>query len=122
MELPANMDLAGHGKYNSKYLLKRKKFLYGLKNESLNWHNNMKEAFEDRGFVGYLSDPCVFISEDMIILVYVDDYILISKQDLTIKKFIDPTKDTPEVFEFTKEGTMNTYTGVEIYPFPDGKG
>ena len=31
MELPAGMDLAGHGKDSSKYLLKLKKYLYGLK-------------------------------------------------------------------------------------------
>ena len=30
-ELPAGMDLAGHGKDSSKYLLKLKKSLYGLK-------------------------------------------------------------------------------------------
>ena len=30
--------------------------------------------------------------------------------------------DTTEGFEFTEEGTMNAYFGVEISPFPDGKG
>ena len=58
----------------------------------------------------------------MIILVYVDDCILISKEDFTIQKFIDYMKDTPEGFEFTEEGTMNAYLGLVIYPFPDGKG
>ena len=36
MGLPAGMYPAGHGKYSSKYLLKLKKYLYGLKNASLN--------------------------------------------------------------------------------------
>ena len=121
MELPAGMDLAGHRKDSSKYLLKMKKSLYGLKNASLNWHNKLKDAFEDRGFVAALSDPCVFISKDMIILVYVYDCILISKEDFTIKQFIDSIKDTPEVFEFKEEGTMNAYIGVGAYPLPDRK-
>ena len=73
MELPAGMDPAGNGKDISKYLLKLKKSLYGLKSASLNWHNKPKYAFEDRGSVESLSDPCVLISKDMIILVYVDD-------------------------------------------------
>ena len=73
MELPAGMDPAGHGKDKSKYLLKLKKSLYGFKNVSLNWHNNLKDDFEDRGFVESLSDPCVFVLTDMIILVYLDD-------------------------------------------------
>ena len=69
-----------------------------------------------------LSDPCVLIYNDIIILVYVDDCILISKEDSTIKKFIDSIKDTPKSFDFTKEGTMNAYLGVDISPFPDSKG
>ena len=69
----------------------------------------------------YLSDPCVFILKNMIILVYVYDSILISKEDFTIKKFIDSMNDTPEGFEFTEEGTMNAYLGVDISTFPDGK-
>ena len=36
MELPAGMDLAGHGKDSSKYLLKLKRYLYGLKQASMN--------------------------------------------------------------------------------------
>ena len=80
MELPAGMDLAGHGKDSSKFLLKLKRSLYGLKQASLNWHCKLKTDFEDRGFVESLSDPCVFISKEMIILAYIDDFILISKK------------------------------------------
>ena len=66
MELPAGMDLAGHGKDSSKYLLKLKRSLYGLKQASINWHCKLKTSFEDRGFLESLSDPCVFIMKDMI--------------------------------------------------------
>ena len=51
MELPAGMDIAGHGKDSSKYLLKLKRSLYGLNQASMNWHCKLKTAFEDRGFV-----------------------------------------------------------------------
>ena len=76
MELPAGMDLAGHGKDSSEYLLKLKRSLYGLKQALKNWHCKLKTAFEDRGFVELLSDTCVFISKEMIISVYADDCIL----------------------------------------------
>ena len=42
MELPAGMDLTGHGKDSSKYLLKLKQSLYGLKQASMNWHCKLK--------------------------------------------------------------------------------
>ena len=69
-----------------------------------------------------LSDPCVFISKEMIILVYVDDCIFISKEDLVIQKFISSLKAGTEDFVFTEEGTLNLYLGVDISPFPDKKG
>ena len=36
MELPAGMDISGHGKDSSNYLLKLKQYLYGLKQASMN--------------------------------------------------------------------------------------
>ena len=63
MELPADMDLAGHGKDSSKYLLKLKRSFYGLKQASMNWHCKIKIFFKDRSFWESLSDPCLFISK-----------------------------------------------------------
>ena len=45
----------------------------------------------------------------MIILAYVDDCILISKEALVIQKFISSLKSGTEDFVFTEEGTMNSY-------------
>ena len=58
----------------------------------------------------------------MIILVYVDDCIIISKKAFVIQKFISSLKAGTEDFVFTEEGTMNSYLGVDIYSFPDKKG
>ena len=88
----------------------------------MNWHCKLKTAFEDRGFVESLSDPCVFISKKMIILVYVYDCILISKKAFVIQKFISSLKAGTEDFVFTEEGIMNSYLGVDISSFPDKKG
>ena len=116
MELPARMDLAGHKKDSSKYLLKLKQSLYGLKQALMNWHCKIKTAFEDIGFVESLSEPCVFISKEIIILVYVYDCILISKNAF---EFISSLKTGTEDFVFMEEGTMNSYLGVDISSLPD---
>ena len=58
----------------------------------------------------------------MIILVYVDDCILISKKSFVIQKFISSLKAGTEDFVFTEEGTMNSYLGVDISSFSDKKG
>ena len=58
----------------------------------------------------------------MIISVYVDDCILISKEALFIQKFISSLKSGTEDSVFTEEGTMNLYLGVDIFPLPEKKG
>jgi hypothetical protein len=120
MELPAGMELEGCR--NSDYVLSLKVSLYGLKQASANWHNKLKTALEDRGFVESLSDPCVYIRKDMMVLTYVDDCILISKDGSVIDDFIDSLTNGPEKFVFTNEGTMSTYLGVDISPLPNKEG
>ena len=123
MELPTGMNIPNNsGRGSGYYVLKLKKNLYGLKNACLNWHNKLKAALEARGFVESLSDPCVFIGKPMIVLYYVDDCILISKDKSTIAYFIASLKHGSENFEFTDEGSMRTYLGVDISHQPDSKG
>ena len=74
----------------------------------------LKKGLISRGFKESLADPCVFLRDDMIVLVYVDDCILISRESSTIKKFIESLASGPEGFIFTDEGTMERYLGVEI--------
>ena len=118
MELPAGMEI--QGKPNC--LLKLRKSLYGLKQASANWHQTLKAALIDRNFVESLSDPCVFIGEKMIVLTYVDDCILISKEKFTLDNFIKSLKHGKENFVFTDEGSMSSYLGVEISRLPDDQG
>ena len=68
-----------------------------------------------------ISDPCVFIFKDMIILVYVDDCILLSKDKLPMKIFVQSLKDGDKNIDFNKEGTLDNYLGVNIAKLPDGK-
>jgi len=99
-------------------LLRLNKSLYGLKNDSLNWHNKLKMALEDRGFVESLSDPCVFIRKNMRVLVYVDNCILVSKDPSVVEQFIQSLKDGKENFDFTDKGSMSSYLGVDVSRLP----
>ena len=114
MELPAGMELAGEHGRSSQYILKLRKSLYGLKQASLNWHNMLKTALLSRGFVESVSDPCVYITKDLIVLVYVDDCILISKNESVITDFVQSLHNGPENFVFTEEGSLESYLGVCI--------
>ncbi len=121
MYLPAGMVIGrvADGQ-SSLYVLKLCKSLYGLKQASANWHELLKSSLTSRGFKESVADPCVFIRKDMIILVYMDDCILISKERSSIDAFITSLKNGPENFVFTDKGELKRYLGVEISPLPDG--
>jgi len=61
-------------------------------------------------------------SSDILVLVYVDDCIILSRDRTSIELFIDSLKHGPERFDFTDEGSMDKYLGVDINRLPDKSG
>ena len=53
-------------------------------------------------------------SGSIIVLTYVDDCIILARDRKTITKFIATLKYGPEKFDFTDEGTLSKYLGVDI--------
>ena len=58
----------------------------------------------------------------MVVLTYVDDCILISKDSFVIDEFILSLQNGSENFIFTDEGSMSSYLGVDVSHLPDGSG
>ena len=58
------------------------------KQSSANWYDCLKKGLERRGFRESKADPCVFMKKGMIILTYVDDFILIANKKETLDQFI----------------------------------
>ena len=119
MELPYGF----RGPDSSKrYVLKLNKNLYGLKQASYNWFELLKSGLEARGYVNQSNaDRCVFFGKNAIILVYVDDCLIFEKKgsnaaDTLIKEL----KDGPENFDFTDEGDITKYLGVDVKKHPNG--
>ena len=88
-----------------------KKILYGLEQASSNWFEKLKNALQKNCFESSQIDPCVFISEYMIVLVYVDDCMLLAKDSSTINQFIASLaakdKHGNKEFKFTDGGLLN---------------
>ena len=74
----------------------------------------LKAALLDRGFVESVSDPCVYITKELIVLVYVDDCILISKKESAIKDVVQSLHNSPDNFGFTEEGLLASYLGFQV--------
>ena len=61
-------------------------------------------------------------SSDILVLVYVDYCIILSRDQKLIDMFINTLKYGPKIFAFTDEGSLHQYLGVEIYRLPDDTG
>jgi hypothetical protein len=57
-------------------VLKLKKSIYGLKQSPQNFYLHLKDKLKSIGFESSESDQCLFISDKVICLVYVDDTLL----------------------------------------------
>ena len=119
MEIPAGMVLSGPpGSFHrEKYVLKSNKSLHMLKQASATWCEMIYNGLKDRGFKSLDVSPCIFVSNKTFILVYVDDCIVISLESGYVDKFIQSLKDGSENFEFTKEGSFESYLGVKIIDY-----
>ena len=96
---------------------KLKKSLYGLAQSPRNYFLYTKEKLLKMGFYQSESNPCFFISKDVIVLIYVDDalYFYKDKQAMTDLK----AKMVNEGMLFREEDSVTGYLGVHIDRRPD---
>ncbi len=118
MDLPYGFDLEG----KRGYVLKLNKNLYGLKDAARTFWSFLKEGLEARGYAKQSSvDSCVFIGENSIVLVYVDDCIVFSKKGSdAADKLIEALCEGHENYSFTDDGDIEKYLGVDVKRHKDG--
>ena len=99
-------------------VLKLKKNLYGLKQASHNWHNLLNAGLIKLGFKQSEYEPCLFLKNGIICVVYVDDTLFFAKDDNVIDTHISKLKD--QGFDLTEEGDVTAFLGVEVKKNKDG--
>ena len=116
MELPFGFKPPRTGNY----VLKLKKNLYGLKDAATNWFKYLSDGLESKKLQFNKSeiDQCVFLRNDCIVLVYMDDVILISRDSSTTDKVINVLKSKDYILE--DEGDLDKQLGVNIVKHDDG--
>jgi Reverse transcriptase (RNA-dependent DNA polymerase) len=94
-------------------VLKLKKSLYGLKQAPRNFFLHLKGNLESIGFISQQDlDPCLFISDKVICLVYVDDTLFYSSKESYIDDVIQRLKDND--MDLHVEGEVAGFLGVHI--------
>ena len=84
----------------------------------------MKDGLEERGFKQARNEPCVFYTKDVIILNYVDDCIVLSREEKKIDEVLNSMKN-PKKGEGTKKFLVNIeddyagFLGIDIIKHDD---
>lgn len=99
-------------------VLKLKKSLYGLKQSPRNFFNFLKSKLEGIDFVQSDADPCLFVSDKVICLVYVDDTLLFSPKQEYIDEVLEQLKENEMDLEI--ESDVAGFLGVNIDYRADG--
>jgi hypothetical protein len=113
MELPTGIVVSGKADESRTYILKLKKSLYGLKQASFNWFEKLKQGLVDQGFTPSEINPCLYLKENMVLLTYVDDCIIISPSKASIDRLILSMKSGLENFKLTDEGDVNSLSAMD---------
>ena len=97
---------------NRDYVLKLKRMLYGLRDSPREFFNHLTERLVRIGMKPSAFDPCLFLSDNVIVLVYVDDLLVYGRTQADIDTFVDRIRQ--EEILLRKEDTAEGYLGVHI--------
>jgi hypothetical protein len=101
------------GFYQPGKVLKLKRSLYGLRQSPRNFFQHLKAKLELIGFEANDNiDPCLFISDKVICLVYVDDTLFFSPKEDFINEVID--KLSKADLDLEVEDSVAGFLGVHI--------
>ncbi|CAB9526109.1 expressed unknown protein [Seminavis robusta] len=96
-------------------VLRLRKSLYGLRQAPRNFFNFLKNNLEAVGFTPATEvDPCLFISDKVICLVYVDDTLLYARNQDDIDEVLAKLRARGMVLE--EEDDVAGFLGVQIKP------
>ena len=87
--------------------------LYGDVRAANLWYHKIADSLvKDMGFSLSEHDPCLFIRDDCIMVLYVDDAILLSRDDASLEKVLQELKSHD--YNFNRDGDFNNYLGIRI--------
>ena len=105
-------------KENEEMVLKLLKNVYGLKDADLTWFEHLSKGLDEVEFKLMTSDSCIFKNISNIVVLYVDDYITLSRTKGEADRiFIDLHN---KGYKMTDEGTMKDYLGMLFTNNSDG--
>jgi hypothetical protein len=92
---------------------KLKRSLYGLKEAPKCWYTRLSDFLTSIGFKRSTSDPCLFYTENVFLVIYVDDMIILSKDKNVLSQVKSKLITTFEMRDLTNENVIE-FLGISI--------
>ena len=89
--------------------MKLRKSLYGLKQAPRLWHHKWRDVMSQMKFYMLSADHCVFFKDDIYILLYVDDIIIMSK---TLHSMTNVKAELTQHLDVKDMGELKTFLGI----------
>ena len=113
MRIPEGWEVKDDdGKPMERMAIKLKKNLYGTKTAARNWFQKLSKGLIDRGFRASKIDPCLFMRNDCILVLYTDDCLVFAPDQTIIDGVISDLKS--DGFLLKDEGDVSAFLGVDI--------
>ena len=102
------------GKFGSDTVLKLERSLYGLRQAASCWYDKLRDGLLRLDWYQPipLLEPCLFVKDGIICLVYVDDCLFFGKDEEKIRRLIADIEK--EGFHLTVEDDVYAFLGVEV--------
>ena len=91
--------------------LKLKKSLYGITQAPRLWYEHLKAKLEKRGFKQSRLDPCLFYSKSVMLVIWVDDVVMASRDPASLDRLIADLKTDSDL---TDEGELTAFLGIKV--------
>ena len=93
------------------YVWKLNNAIYGLKQSAHLWYEKIKEAVRGFGFKQSLREPCLFFTDEMFIILYVDDLLACGRELSLINDF---KRKLASEFEIRDLGEVKLILGIKV--------
>ena len=91
--------------------------LYGLKDAGRTWNDHLHTGLIERGWSQSKIDKCLYIKQDLLLILYVDDACLISANKSSILQEIQSLQKD---YSLTDDGDLHDYLGTRFCKQKDG--
>ncbi|GFH50753.1 hypothetical protein CTEN210_07229 [Chaetoceros tenuissimus] len=108
-----------HEKFKPNHVLRLNRSCYGLRQSPKNFFNHLKKNLERSGLKQSVFDPCLFISDEVICVCYVDDCLFWAKDRAMIDAVIDKIK---EKMTLEVEDSVDGFLGIKVERKPNEDG